>query len=71
MKLPRRKFLHLAAGGLALPAVSRVTNPTRPIMMIVPYAAGGVTSVTGHVGAERMRQSLGQDFHAKRVSDWH
>jgi hypothetical protein len=42
MKLPRRKFLHLAAGAAALPAVSRIaraqTYPSRPIRVIVPFA---------------------------------
>ena len=41
MKLPRRKFLHLAAGAAALPAVSRIaraqTYPTRPVRIVVGY----------------------------------
>jgi hypothetical protein len=45
MKLPRRKFLHLAAGVAALPALSRVARaqsyPTRPVRVIVPYPPGG------------------------------
>ena len=45
MKLPRRQFLHLAAGAAALPAVSRVARaqayPTRPVRIIVAFAAGG------------------------------
>jgi tripartite-type tricarboxylate transporter receptor subunit TctC len=45
MKLPRRKFLHLAVGAAALPAVSRVAwaqaYPTRPVRIIVGFAAGG------------------------------
>ena len=45
MKLPRRQFLHLAAGAAALPAVSRIAwaqaYPTRPVRMIVGFAAGG------------------------------
>ena len=45
MKLSRRQFLHLAAGAAALPTVSRFawaqTSPTRPVRLIVPFAAGG------------------------------
>ena len=41
MKLPRRQFLHLAAGAAALPAVSRIaraqTYPTRPVHLVVGY----------------------------------
>ena len=51
MKLPRRRFLHLAAGAAALPAVSRIARaqayPTRPVRMIVvtvPPAAGPTSS---------------------------
>jgi tripartite-type tricarboxylate transporter receptor subunit TctC len=47
MKLPRRNFLHLAAGAAALPAVSRIARaqayPTRPVKIIVSFAAGGPT----------------------------
>jgi tripartite-type tricarboxylate transporter receptor subunit TctC len=64
MKLPRRKFLHLAAGAAVLPAVSRAAMaqayPTRPITMIVPFSAGGPTDVVGRVLADRMRGALGQ-----------
>ena len=46
MKFPRRKFLHLAAGAAALPAVSRFAwaqaYPARPVRLIVPFPAGGV-----------------------------
>jgi hypothetical protein len=42
MKLPRRKFLHLAAGAVALPAVSHIARaqayPARPVRIIVGYA---------------------------------
>jgi tripartite-type tricarboxylate transporter receptor subunit TctC len=64
MKLPRRQFLHLAAGAVALPAASRPASaqayPSRPLTMIVPFAAGGPTDVIGRVMAERMRGPLGQ-----------
>jgi hypothetical protein len=56
MKLPRRKFVHLAAGAAGLPAVSRFAKaqsyPTRPITMIVPVAAGGLTDVVGRAVAD-------------------
>jgi tripartite-type tricarboxylate transporter receptor subunit TctC len=73
MKLPhRRQFLHLAAGAAALPAVSRVakaqTYPSRPITMIVPFAAGGPMDGRGRVLAERMRKSLGQPVIIEDVS---
>ena len=49
MKLPRRNFLHLAAGAAALPVVSRIARaqayPTRPVRVIVGYAAGGGTDI--------------------------
>jgi tripartite-type tricarboxylate transporter receptor subunit TctC len=65
MKLPRRRFLHLAAGAAALPvAHSRPAQaqayPTRPITMIVPFPAGGPTDTIGRVVAEGMRAALGQ-----------
>jgi hypothetical protein len=50
MKLPRRKFLHLAASAAALPAVSRFawaqTYPTRPVRIIVGFAAARRTSAS-------------------------
>src|SRR5271169_5150785 len=64
MKLPRRQFLHLAAGAAALPTVSQIVRaqsyPSRPITMIVPAAAGGPTDTIARILAEHMRMSLSQ-----------
>jgi tripartite-type tricarboxylate transporter receptor subunit TctC len=64
MRLPRRQFLHLAAGAAALPSVSRIASaqayPARPITFVVPAAAGGPTDTIMRVIAERMRAFLGQ-----------
>jgi tripartite-type tricarboxylate transporter receptor subunit TctC len=72
MSIPRRRFLHLALGAIALPAVSRVARaqsyPTRLITMIVPLAAGGGIDVTGRVLADRMRRSLGQPVVIENVT---
>ena len=71
MKLPRRRFLHLAAGAAAVPAASRVAwaqnYPSRPITMIVPYPPGGPTDTLGKILAERMRASLGQPVIVENV----
>jgi tripartite-type tricarboxylate transporter receptor subunit TctC len=73
MKSPnRRKFLHLAAGAAALPAVSRIARaqayPTRPITIVVPFTAGGPTDTIGRIMAERMRVSLGQTVLIENVT---
>ena len=71
MKLPRRKFLQLAAGTAALPAVSRFawaqTYPTRPMTMIVPFAAGGPQDVLGRLMAQRMSELLGQQIIVENI----
>jgi tripartite-type tricarboxylate transporter receptor subunit TctC len=64
MKLPRRRFLHLAAGTTALPAVSRVAwgqaYPTRPVRIIVAAAPGGANDVIARLMASWFSERLGQ-----------
>ena len=72
MTIPRRRFLHLAVGAAALPAVSRIAwaqvYPSRPITMIVPGLAGGAPDTIGRLVAERIRGSLGQPIIIENVS---
>jgi tripartite-type tricarboxylate transporter receptor subunit TctC len=72
MKIRRRQFLHLAAGAVAFPAVSRIasaqTYPARPITLIVPFAAGGAADVVGRVVGERVGKSLGQPVIVENVA---
>ncbi len=66
MKLPRRKFLHLAAGAAALPVLPRIASaldyPTRPVRIIVGYAAAGPTDIAGRLVGQWLSQRLGQQF---------
>jgi tripartite-type tricarboxylate transporter receptor subunit TctC len=66
MKLPRRRFLHLAAGAAALPAVSRIARaqsyPTRPVSITVGYAPGGATDITARLIGPWLSERLGQQF---------
>jgi tripartite-type tricarboxylate transporter receptor subunit TctC len=72
MKLSRRKFLYLAAGAAALPALSRIARaqayPARPITIIVPIAAGGSTDVAARIVGEHMSQTLGQQVIVENVT---
>jgi tripartite-type tricarboxylate transporter receptor subunit TctC len=66
MKLARRAFLHLAAGAAVVPAVSRgataQTYPSRPVHIIVGFAAGGVTDIVARLMSQQLSDRLGQQF---------
>ena len=67
MKLPhRRQFLHLAAGAAALPAFPYIARaqayPTRPVRLIVGYAAGGGTDITARLIGQWLSERFGQQF---------
>jgi tripartite-type tricarboxylate transporter receptor subunit TctC len=66
MKLCRRRFLHLAAGAAALPALSRVAGaqayPTRPVRWIVPFGAGNPPDIVTRAMAQWLSERLGQSF---------
>ena len=66
MKLPRRKFFHLATGAAALPAVSRFawaqTYPTWPVRIVVGFAAGGAPDILARLFGQWLSDRLGQPF---------
>jgi tripartite-type tricarboxylate transporter receptor subunit TctC len=66
MKLPRRKFLHLAAGAAALPGLSRIARalpyPTRPVRIIIGFPAGGGADIVGRLIGQWLSERLNQPF---------
>src|SRR5262245_19200681 len=66
MKLPRRQFLHLAAGAAALATVSRIARaqayPSRPVRVIVPATAGGGYDIPARLIGQWLSERLGQQF---------
>jgi tripartite-type tricarboxylate transporter receptor subunit TctC len=66
MKLPRRQFLHLAAGAAALPALPRSARaqayPTRPVRLIVGFPAGGQIDIIARLIGQWLSERLGQQF---------
>src|SRR5262249_44838790 len=66
VKLPRRQFLHLAAGAAALPAMSRIARaqayPSPPVRLIVGWPPGGAADVVGRLTGQLLSEQLGQQF---------
>ena len=66
MKLPRRNFLHLAAGAAVLPAASRIARaqvyPARPVRIIVPFPAGQASDTIARLMGQSLSERLGQPF---------
>ena len=66
MSLPRRRFLHLASGAIALPAASRIARaqayPTRPVRVITSVLSGGVDDTLARLIEQSLSERLGQPF---------
>jgi tripartite-type tricarboxylate transporter receptor subunit TctC len=66
LKLPRRRFLHLAAAATTLPAASRFAwaqaYPTRPVRIIAPTGPGGAPDIIARLIGPWLSQRLGQQF---------
>jgi tripartite-type tricarboxylate transporter receptor subunit TctC len=66
MKLPRRAFLRLAAGAAALPALPRIarteTYPSRPVHIVVGFAAGSASDIVTRLISQSLSERFGQPF---------
>ena len=71
MQLPRRRLLRLAATLAALPALPSIaraeTYPSRPVRIIVPFAAGGPTDLFARLVANKMSEQTGKSFYIENV----
>jgi tripartite-type tricarboxylate transporter receptor subunit TctC len=71
MKLPRRKFLHLAAGAAALPVASRTASaldyPTGPVTVIEPFGVSSVPDTLVRIMAPRLSEILGKPVVVENV----
>jgi tripartite-type tricarboxylate transporter receptor subunit TctC len=72
MRLPRRRFLRLAAGVAALPAfsvpVKAQSYPARTVRVIVPYSPGGPTDVCARLIAQKLSDRLGKQFYVEDIT---
>src|SRR5262249_10289268 len=66
MKIDRRKFLHVAAGAVAVPTLSRhavaQAYPSRPVQLVIMYPAGSAPDIIGRLTAQWLSERLGQPF---------
>jgi len=71
MKRARRRFLQLAFGAAALPAVARAAKaqsyPARPVRVIVPFAPGGPTDVFARLMAQKLSEQVGAQFYVENI----
>jgi tripartite-type tricarboxylate transporter receptor subunit TctC len=71
MKISRRQFMQLTAGAAVAPALSTIasaqTYPTRPVRVIVPYAAAGPTDMLARLTVQKLSEHLGKQFYVENI----